>query len=359
MILTIVLVLLVFSVLVIAHEWGHYKAARRNGVKVDEFGVGFPPRLWGRKSNGTLFSINTFPIGGFVRLKGEDGEAKGADSFASKSAWVKTKIVMAGVTMNLLIAYLLITFLLIVGMPPLLPSGLPSFGPIQPAPIGEAKLTVLAVTPNSAAARSGLKTADQLVSVNGQMLSSNQQLQDFTKSHGGQQITLVYKNSQGEHTATATLGTDPNKGNLGVASDSLQLMRYSWWQAPVAAVVVVWQLVEATIGAFAGLIVGLFTQAKVSEQVAGPIGIVSIFSQIIQFGWRYILVFVASISLSLAVINALPLPALDGGRELLIILRRVGVKITPARENLVHVLGFAALIILLIVVSISDINRLR
>lgn len=359
MILTIILVLITFSLLVIAHEWGHFRAARRNGVKVDEFGVGFPPKVWGIKRGGTLYSLNLFPIGGFVRLKGEDGAETGPDSFASKSAWVKTKIIMAGVVMNLLIAYGIITLLLATGMPPLLPGGLPTIGPIKPTAVGQPQLTVLAVNKGSAAEKAGLQTANQLISLNGQVVTNNVELQNFTKSHGGQQVSITYHSSSGERTVQTTLGNDPQKGNLGVAADNLQLMKYPLWAAPIAAVVVIGQLIWATIAAFGGLLVSLFTKAQVGEQVAGPIGIVAIFGQVLHFGWRYILAFVASISLSLAVINALPLPALDGGREFIIILKRIGVKITPERENLVHLIGFGALILLFVVVSISDISRLH
>ncbi len=360
MILTIILVIVCFSALVIAHEWGHFMAARRAGVQVEEFGVGFPPKLWGRRSRkGTLFSINLLPIGGFVRLKGEDGTEGGTDSFAVKSARTKTKIVMAGVVINLLIAYGIFTFLLISGMPPLLPGGLPSIGPIKPQSVDGTQLTVLAVSKGSAAQMAGLQPADQIVSIGGQAVVNNSQLQDFTRSHGGQSVSITYRSRGTEQTTQTTLGNDPQKGNLGVAADNLQLMHYSWWAAPIAAIVLLGQLIVATVAAFGGLLVGLFTRAQVSDQVAGPIGIVSIFGQIIHFGWRYILAFVASISLSLAVINALPLPALDGGRELLIVLRRVGLKITPERENLVHLIGFGALILLLVIVSISDISRLK
>jgi regulator of sigma E protease len=131
------------------------------------------------------------------------------------------------------------------------------------------------------------------------------------------------------------------------------------WRQQYAALVLMVQLVVLTLGAFGNLLIGIFTQAKVSEQVSGPIGVWSVFSQITSFGWRYIVLFVASISLSLAVINALPLPALDGGRQLMLILRKIGLKITPERENLIHVFGFVFLIGLMIVISISDISRLR
>lgn len=357
-ILIIIGVLIIFTILVVAHEFGHFSMARREGVTVEEFGVGFPPRVFGRKKGKTLYSINALPIGGFVRLKGEDGVAKGADSFATKEFWPKTRIIMAGVAVNFIIAYVIFTFLLVIGMPPL-GQKLPSFGPIQPHQSGQAELTVFGVTSGSAAAKAGLVQGDTIVTIGGVSVQDNTQLRAFTTTHKGEQVTIVVKHAGQQVDKIAVLGTDEKAGILGVSAEQLQLSSYSWWAAPIAALVLMFQFVIATLGAFGNLIVGLFTRHEVSEQVSGPIGVVSVFSQVVNFGPRFVLLFVASISLSLAVINALPLPALDGGRQFVLILRKLGVKITPERENLVHIAGFVALIALMIVISISDIIRLR
>lgn len=358
MIFVILGVLAIFSLLVIAHEYGHYKTAKRNGVKVEEFGIGFPPKVWSITRGGTRYSINLFPIGGFVRLKGEDGIDKSKDSFASKSFWSKTKIVMAGVTVNFLIAYVIFTFLLWLGMPPVV-QNLPSFGSVKPYTTEAAKLMVFSVGQNTAAQRAGLKQGDELLGINNQTFIDNEALKQFTKTNKGKEANISYVQNGKSKTAVVTMGNDEQNGILGVVVQPISYSRYSWWAAPIAALVLMVQLVWATIAAFGNLIVSLFTKAKVSDEVSGPIGVVSIFSQIVNFGWGFILLFVASISLSLAVINALPLPALDGGRELMLILRRVGMKITPQRENLIHILGFVALIVLMVVVSISDVVRMR
>jgi regulator of sigma E protease len=350
-------VIIIFSILVIAHEFGHFITARRNGVKVLEFGIGFPPRLWSIKKGETRYSVNLFPIGGFVRLYGEDGTETGPRSFNSKSFWQKTKIVMAGVTVNFIIAYVIFTGLLIAGVPPII-QNLPEFGPIKPITTTATSLTVFDVTKDSAANKAGIVQGDNLISIDNQKFNNSDDLRAYTKAHAGQNVNLIYTHNGNQQEKTIILGTDSSNGILGLVAEPITISRYNWWAAPFAALILMVQLIFATLAAFGSLIIGLFTRAKVSEGVAGPIGVVSLFSQIVHFGPTYILLFVASISLSLAVINALPLPALDGGRELMMILRKVGVKITPERENLIHILGFAALIGLMLIVSISDITKL-
>jgi regulator of sigma E protease len=357
-ILIIIGVLIIFTILVVAHEFGHFTAARREGVTVEEFGVGFPPRVFSRRKGKTLYSINLFPIGGFVRLKGEDGSEKGKGSFANLTFWPKTRIIMAGVVVNLLIAYLIFTFLLIIGIPPL-GQDLPSFGPVKPSQSGESSLTVFGVTKDGSASKGGIAQGDNIVSIDNKPLEDNAQLRAYTIENKGKQVAIVISRNGQESSKIVTLGSDENTGVLGVSAEKTQLTSYAWWAAPFAALILMVQFVLATLAAFGNLIIGLIARREVSQQVSGPIGIVSVFSQIVNFGPRFVLLFVASISLSLAVINALPLPALDGGRQFVLILQKLGLKITPERENLYHLVGFIALISLMIIISISDIARMR
>lgn len=359
-ILTILAVLLVFTFLVVIHEFGHFVVARRNGVRVDEFGVGFPPRLWGKKRGGVLYSVNALPLGGFVKIKGETGDDKSKDSFSSQTTWVKTKILLAGVGMNLLFAYLALTVLAIVGMPPVLPGKMPSFGPVQPHAAGSEHLLVLQVSETSPAAQAGIKSGDWIMSYNGQPATSTEALRTFTKENAGQTVTVVTKNNGREETKQITLAANPQDSSyLGVATMPEQFVHYDLWAAPIAAFILVLQLIWGTLAAFGGLITGIFLHAKVGENVTGPIGITAIFSQILKFGWRYVLSLMAVISMSLAVVNALPIPALDGGRLLMVLVNRTGMKVDARVENLIHIAGFAVLIILMVVVSIADISRLR
>lgn len=357
-ILSIVGVIIVFSLLVIAHEYGHFSTARRNGVKVDEFGIGFPPKVFYRKRGGTIYSINALPIGGFVRLRGEDGSVTGKGSFASASFRSKTKIIMAGVVVNFLIAYAIFTLLLWIGIPPI-GQQLPSFGAIKPENIGTSELTVLTVTADSAASKAGIKQGDNIISIDSKNFTNNDDLRAFTKQSAGKTVEITAKQNGVTRQYSVALGTNEQDGILGISAQQIGLQKYSWWAAPIAALYLMGMLIFATLAAFGNLILGIFTRGQVSEQVAGPIGIVSVFSQVVNFGPRFVLLFVASISLSLAVINALPLPALDGGRQFVLILQKMGFKITAEKENFVHLIGFVALIILMIIISISDISKLR
>ncbi len=356
---SILLVIVIFSLLIIAHELGHLIAARRNGVKVDEFGLGFPPKLYGRKSKaGTLYSINLLPFGGFVRLRGEDSADSSKGSFSAKPYKAKAKIVLAGVTVNLIIAYFIIYILMVTGLPALLPNGTVAVGPIKPTRVVASPLLVMNVSKDSAAHRAGITPGTEVLAINNTALVSSQQLQDFTKSNAGKSVELTIRKGGNMSVVATQLGTDSTKGYLGLAGQVVDMAYYNPLVAFVAAGIGLFQLALATLSAFGGFIVGLFTKAQVSAGVAGPVGIVSIFGSVVQFGWKFVLIFVASISLSLAVINALPLPALDGGRFAMMTLARLGVKIPPKREALIHWLGFSFLIILVVIVTISDISRL-
>lgn len=358
MILVIILVLGIFSFLVIAHEFGHFILARRNGVQVDEFGIGFPPKLYGVKRGKTLYSINLLPIGGFVRLKGEQGEVGGKDSFGSQRTWVKTKILLAGVTVNFVIAYVIIAGLLVTGMPPITPGKLPSFGQ-RPSSVSDSKLLVVGVEPGSLAQKNAILQGGYIVSVNSQSVSSPDQLKSIIQANAGKSVKIAVVYHSSKRTVAVNLpAANGTKGLLGVATVTENLQRYSWWAVPIVSLVVCLQMILATLGAFGGLIVGLFTRAQVSQAVTGPIGITVLFGEILKYGPTYVFGLVASISLSLAIINGLPLPALDGGRLLVIVLQRMGIKITDRTEALVHATGFVLLIGLMIIVSVTDIMRL-
>lgn len=353
----ILLVLFIFSALVIAHEWGHFIVARRNGIRVHEFGIGFPPKLWGKKKGETLYTINLLPLGGFVRLEGEDNESKGPKSFASKSLWVKTKVLMAGVAMNALIAYIIFVYLAATGIPQIFPFEMPNFGFVQPIQAEAPKLVIFQVGEGSAAESAGLSTGDTLVSLNGRSFTNESDLKAYTTEIKGQKATVVFIQAGEQKTREVTLGADADKGVLGVVALPQAKEKYTWYAAPFAAIGLMWQSLVATVVAFLGAIWTLISRATVAETVTGPVGVTAVFGQVVKFGLDYVLVLVASISISLAVINALPLPALDGGRLFLLVLRRIGIPISEKQEGWVHLAGFALLIIFGIIIAISDITR--
>jgi regulator of sigma E protease len=357
MILIIALVLLIFSLLVIAHEWGHFIVARRNGIRVHEFGIGFPPKIWGKKKGDTLYSINLLPLGGFVRLEGEDNESKGPKSFASKSLGVKAKVLMAGVAMNALIAYLIFVWLAATGIPQIFPFAMPNAGFVQPVNAEASKLVVFQVGEGSAAEAAGIATGDSLVSINGKTFNDEKELKAYTAEIKGQMASVVFVQGEETKTREITLGSDPDRGVLGVVALPQAKQKYAWYAAPIAAAMLMWQSLVATVGAFLGAIWTLISRFTVAETVTGPVGVTAIFGQVVKFGLDYVLVLVASISLSLAVINALPLPALDGGRLFMLVLRRIGLPISEKHENWVHLVGFVLLILFGIIIAISDVSR--
>lgn len=355
MITVILLVVALFSLLVLVHEWGHFIVARRNGIEVEEFGIGFPPRLLWRKVKGTIYSINLFPLGGFVRLKGEDSASRAPGSFGTASFKSKAKVLLAGVGMNLAVAYLILTALAFTGLPPIVPNqfSLGQFEYAQPK-----QVMVVDVGQGSPAAVAGIRRGEVILGASGQTFAAEDELINFTRQHAGEEVVLKIKSGEAERDAKVKLrGPGATDGYLGVTPFQTYKIRYGW-QAPLVAAGIMVQLIWATVAAFGGLLAGLISRGEVSQQVTGPVGVAVILGSIMELGISYLAMFVASISLSLAVINALPLPALDGGRLALItvpkIIRR---PLSPQLEARIHTAGFIFLIALMIIVTVVDIKR--
>jgi len=355
-ILVILLVILIFGLLVFVHEFGHFVAAKRAGVEVEEFGFGFPPRIVGRSYRGTLYSLNAIPLGGFVRMKGETLEDSSPGSFGATTFWQKTQILLAGVAMNILTAYILLVVLCATGLPPVLANqysyGTPSYSQSK-------AVMAVEVVPGSPAAAAGLQRGDLITRGNGQALTSEDDLINFTHAHVGQRVTFEVSHHGTTRTIQPQLrGPKATDGFLGVTPFQTYALHYGLPQAIVTAGGITLQLMWATLGAFGGLIAGLFIHGQVSPNVTGPVGIVVLLKNIIDLGVGYVLIFVVSISISLGVINALPLPALDGGRWALALVQRVTKRALSAKvETIVHASGFAALILLMVVVTYFDIKR--
>ncbi len=360
--------------LVVAHEWGHFIAARRNGVEVEEFGIGFPPKLWSRKvktrKSEFLFTFNLLPLGGFVRLKGESDSATAKGSFGAARLSTKVKIMLAGVAMNLVVAFVLLTGLALAGMPQL-----PFLGDKQFTVASDTKVIrevqnkgvveVDDVKANSPAQRAGLQKNDRILAVDGQTIDSPTKIGEAISNKAGQTIKIVVERANHPQTLIATLNpADGNKQLLGIASisreEGIQLQR-STWSAPVVAGGLMKQFTELT---FKGLWKALSSLSQgdtktASEQVSGPVGIVSVLERGSKIGINFILMITAIISLSLALMNVLPIPALDGGRLFLILgFRAAKKKLTQKREERIVGASFVALMVLFVLITIVDIQRL-
>jgi len=378
--------IILFIGLVVVHEVGHFIAARRGGVDVEEFGIFFPPRLYKRKTKGGwVFSFNLIPLGGFVRLKGEHDSDTTPGSFGAASLWVKTKIMSAGVLFNLLTALALFTIIALIGMPKIVDNQFTVKADTRPV---SQEVLISYVEPGSPADKAGLRTQDQLnnIRLSGHSpvpIENAANLPKVTKNFAGQEAVISYER-EGEHRTAkvklrtaaeveASRKTDNPKGYIGIVPTDFGLQR-STWSAPVVAVGLSAQLTGLTfqglghaLAGLGGIIAGGVTgntearqngQTAASDQVAGPVGIFVILKNGSLIGVQFMLFIIAYISLTLAIMNILPIPALDGGRLWLTLGSR-GLKrpLTPKQEEIINAVGFTILMGLIVLVTVVDVKR--
>lgn len=385
MLVTIIIFVLVLSVLVFAHELGHFLTARFFGVKAEEFGFGFPPRAigWYRNRYGrwkkilgnrsvesleasenealhpakhaTIYSLNWLPLGGFVKIKGENGGDKEEnDSFSSKTIMRRIVILSAGVIMNVVLAWFLFSVGYMIGMP----QSSDSVG--KNARISEAQVLVQEVFPESAAARAGLKAGDAILRINGTSVTTEKILQDAVAASAGQEAELVIEREGQEQAIKVTPPVKVGgRATIGIAIYSSGLIRYPFFSAIwEGAKVTVWILGQI-VAAFVNLFSQIFQGTNVGDQFAGPVGIANITGQAARLGFSYLLQFMALLSLNLAIINILPFPALDGGRILFLVIEKIkGKPVRKEIEALIHNIGFLLLIAVIIFVTYKDIAKL-
>ena len=475
--LSVLAFLVIFSLLILIHEFGHFYAAKKFGVKVEEFGLGIPPKIWGYKpkKSETTYSINAIPFGGFVRLYGEDSHdkqvLKNNRSFAAKPAWQKLIIIAAGVVMNFLLAFVLLVIGFTWGMQPLILNSDDAFAAIKSGVIklqeiepgkeaadkkavlslpklvvkdaeidnplelkngqriervngelvfsledfqkqldlpGKAKIeiklppglsmfsnlpvvddqklmrkvfypvVISQVISSSNAEKSGLLESDSVISINGVEIKSMETLPKALQTEMVKN-SMVYKVQRGQSQLEFIVPKDLN-GLIGVMLSpvvkldqykasfyvktvaysvlKVEDIKYPFWLAPGQALREMGRLSVLTVQMFGNVFSSLFTRLSVPEGVAGPIGIAQMTYVFVQEGLMSLIRFTALLSLSLAIINILPFPGLDGGRFFLIIvpliLRR---KINPKLEAMIHLFGFMVLMLLILLVTFNDIGR--
>lgn len=372
----IIVGLLILVLLVVVHELGHAIVARRNGVVVEEFGIGFPPRAWSKKlKNGVLFSLNWLPLGGFVKLQGEHDAADKKGDYGAASFWQKTKILLAGVFINWLVAALLLTILAVTGLPKILPD---QFMISTDTKMVQQPVQITALTKDFPAEKAGLIAGDKIVRFDGQAVPTAQALIDQTKLSKGKIVEVVYSRDGVEDIVKVELRNDKTGSIFGAALGQQQITR-STWSAPIVGVATTGQFTWATLQGLGQLVGNLVsgivlkfspdqatrTQADqnlkaVGDSVAGPVGILgTIFPQAEKAGLTQLVFLSAIISLTLAVMNALPIPALDGGRWFVSAIFRVFKKqLTKDREERIQATGFMILIGLVILVTIADVTKL-
>jgi regulator of sigma E protease len=355
--LTIIVFIIILGLLVFVHELGHFIMAKRAGMAVEEFGFGFPPRVFGVKRGETIYSINLIPLGGFVRILGENGDSTDPKAYGSKGFWPRFAVLIAGVSMNVVLAWLLISIGMMSGLPTIIGEGvdLP-----KSAHVGPAAVSILEVDDNTPAQQAGLKVGDSIYKINGVEITSIEQAQAATKDAAGQPLTYEIKRGNLDFAKQITPRANPPEGEgpLGIALSSVAKVSFPWYEAIWRAVGTVFTLIWATLSAFGGIIAQWVQHKPVGQALSGPVGIAVLTRDVTQLGLIYILQFTAVLSVNLAIINAVPFPALDGGRILFLIIEKLrGRKMNAKAESYANAIGFSLLILLMIFVTVKDVTH--
>ena len=367
--LTIIIFILIFSVIVIIHELGHFLAARRVGIKVEEFGLGLPPRakkLW-RDKKGTLFSLNWIPFGGFVRMFGEDSIdsklVKNKKSFISKTKWQRTQVICAGVFMNFVMGVLLLTIVFTAGAEPFILNKNDFDKHLELGNIvTEDGILINEILKESAAEKAGFHSGDIILKINDKEVGSSEEIIALTQRYKNRTLTYTIERNREEITKNIVI---PKEGKIGVSIASIPIIRevkkvkFPIHLAFMESIKESARLASATAIMFADVLKKVVSQFQISDNVAGPIGIAQMTHDVSQQGLIALLKFMALLSISLATINILPLPALDGGRFLFIIVELIRGKRADARwESAIHGIGFILLMLLIAAITYKDILRL-
>lgn len=331
-------------------------AAKRAGIKVEEFAFGFPPRLYAKKKGETVYAINAIPLGGYVRLYGEDGKhTSDPKSFYAKSIWTRFLVIVAGVFMNVVLGWFLFSIGYCFGLP------VTSMSVDQiPGATVTSEIVVADTLENSAAQAAGFSKGDIILGANGETFEKPEELSEFTKANAGQKITLKIKRYGATKEVPITLSGD-EEAPLGVSILESEKVKVPIWRAPIVAAQETINLIVLIFTTIGGFFMTLFTTGKADEAAGvGPVGIWFIFGTATKLGFLYIVQLAALISINLAVLNILPFPALDGGRLLFLVIEMIRRKrVTPRIEGIVHAIGFAVLIGLMLLITFRDIMRTR
>lgn len=381
--ITLLIFIAVLALLVLSHEVGHFVAARKSGMRVYEFGFGFPPRAFGvqrltkgtekkwrwffdNKENieeitpdgwacGTIYSFNWIPIGGFVRVKGEEKDNRDPDSFIMAKTWKKALFIVAGVACNILLTIVLFSIGYIVGLPTLVD------GYKDVSNVKDRQLKIMQVLSGKPAETAGIKAEDEVLKIGNIENPRLAEMQTYVDEHKNEDIALTLK--RGEETVNLSVRPfiyeDSGKGGIGVGLAELGTVKYVWYKALYHGFIDTFVYLKEIFVAFGLLIGGLFVGKGAGDAVSGPIGIAVMTGQVAKMGLIYLLQFTAILSLNLAVINILPIPALDGGRLLFLVLNKFK-KINFAKyEQMAHAVGFILLMLLVVVVTVRDIGNFR
>lgn len=358
--MVVLLFILILGLLVLVHELGHFVAARIFGIGVEEFGFGFPPRLLKvkRKNWKTMLSFNLIPLGGFVKIKGAAGDDaheegyKDTDSFFVQKAWKKFSVLFAGIGMNIVLGMVLLSIGFTIGMP-MSTEGLPAGTKVR-----DPKIQIISVEKGTPAEHAGLQTGDALLSIDDTTFSTPSDVKDYTAVRAGQESVVRWKRGDQLSSATVTLADVNGRGVLGVSLDQTGVVSYPFFKAIWTGITSTLFIIVQIFIAFWDLLYTLIARQTVSGDIAGPVGIAVLTGQIAQLGFIHILQFTAILSINLGVFNFLPIPALDGGRILFVLIEKIRRKpISQKLEAAVHNMGFLFLLLLVLVITVRDISK--
>lgn len=377
MLTTLIAFILILGLLIFVHEMGHFIVARKFGVKVDEFGMGLPPRIFGfyKDKNGkwkkvigskevkdvpkTLYSMNWLPLGGFCSIKGENGEGKNEkDSFASKKIWQRALILTAGVAMNFLLCAVLLSVGFMIGLPQAITDA-----EDKSLYVRGRQIVISEVANNSPAKNAGVQMGDYLTSIEGVKFESVEEASNFINSKEGQELSIIL--TRGDEEISKKIipqRTDEIKDRaiIGVGLVKTGIISYPIHEAIYMGFASTIKLAKLILVTFFELFRDFIFGRDVKVDVAGPIGIAVLTGQVVKMGFIYILQFTALISLNLAIINFLPIPALDGGRMVFLLIEKIrGSAISQKIENRINTIGFACLMLLFVAVTFHDISKFR
>lgn len=357
--LAIIIFAIILGLLVFVHELGHFVVAKRSGMDVEEFGFGFPPRIFGIKRGGTLYSINLIPLGGFVKIKGEDGsESMDPKSFGNKPFGQRFAVLIAGVSMNFVLAWVLISLALGLGLPTVLDISDPL--PAS-ATVSAVEVTVVGVDADSPADQAGLKIGDSINAINGTALATVEEMQRLTSEARGEETVFAFSRGDRafERNITPRLNPPEGEGPIGISLSTVGRVSYPWYETLPRGLVATFNLLIAIFAAFGTILGGLFTgQGAAGVELAGPVGIAVLTRDVAQLGFVYLVQFTAVLSVNLAIINILPFPALDGGRILFLLIEKIrGKKMKLQVEQMANIVGFSLLILLMVFVTVKDFGR--
>lgn len=360
----IFLFFIILLALVIVHEFGHFIVAKWVGMRVDEFAFGFPPRLFAKKKGETTYAVNALPLGGYVSIWGENGEPDDAAkthprAFSNRPKWAQVLVLSAGVVMNMLLA-----LVIFVGI---------SFGkvemstsdPVYGARVKDPVIMVISAAPNSPAHMAGIVPGSVItkLSSNGVQakLTSATSVISFIETHQNGSFDISFVKPDGTKSQTviaAVYGIVPEKKALGIGVDTVGIVQTSFTEALTLGTQRTYDMTVLTLEGLWTVLSSIGGEESVLESLAGPIGIARIVGETSEYGYAALLTLVAILSINLAIFNALPLPALDGGRIVVVALEAVSRRRIPFKYySMVNVVGFAALMLLLLVVTVNDIVR--